>query len=72
MSLPGEHVLHGGVDQILENKAPINIEDLMTPEDRDERYQLKVEGGDWLIHEDRESPISLFVEDFGCLSDNGL
>ena len=25
--------LHGGVDQILENKAPINIEDLLTPED---------------------------------------
>ena len=25
--------LHGGVDQILENKAPVNIEDLLTPED---------------------------------------
>ena len=25
--------LHGGVDQILENKTPINIEDLLTPED---------------------------------------
>ena len=50
--------LHGGVDQILENKTPINIEDLLTPEDRDERYQLRVEGGEWLIHEGRESPIS--------------
>ena len=25
--------LHGGVDQILENKTPVNIEDLLTPED---------------------------------------
>ena len=50
--------LHGGVDQILENKTPLNIEDLLTPEDRDERYQMRVEGGDWLIHEGRESPIS--------------
>ena len=25
--------LHGGVDQILENKTPINIEDLLTPEE---------------------------------------
>ena len=25
--------LHGGVDQILENKTPINIEDLLTPDD---------------------------------------
>ena len=26
--------LHGGVDQILENKTPINIEDLLTPEEQ--------------------------------------
>ena len=45
--------LHGGVDQILENKTPINIEDLLTPEHRDESYQMRVEGGDWLIHEGR-------------------
>ena len=49
--------LHGGVDQILENKTPINIEDLLTPEDRDKRYQMRVEGGEWLIHEGRGSPI---------------
>ena len=49
--------LHGGVDQILENKTPINIEDLLTLEDRDERYQMRVEGGEWLIHKGRESPI---------------
>ena len=47
--------LHGGVDQILENKTPINIEDLLTPEDRDERHQMRVEGGEWLIREGRES-----------------
>ena len=29
--------LHGAVDQILENKTPINIEDLLTPEDSDGR-----------------------------------
>ena len=50
--------LHGGVDQILENKTPINIEDLLTPEDRDERCQMRVEGGEWLIHKGSESPIS--------------
>ena len=49
---------HGGVDQILENKTPINIEDLLTPEDRGERYQMRVEGGEWLIREDSDSPIS--------------
>ena len=27
--------LHGGIDQILENKMPINIEDLLTPENSD-------------------------------------
>ena len=54
--------LHGGIDQILENKTPINIEDLLTPEDRDERYQMRVEGGDWLIHEGRESPISVSTD----------
>ena len=37
--------LHGGVDQILENKTPINIEDLLTPEDRDERYQRRIVRG---------------------------
>ena len=60
--------LHGGVDQILENKEPINIEDLLTPEDRDERYQIRVEDGEWLIHEGRESPIS--AENFEYLSDS--
>ena len=50
--------LHGGVDQILENKTPVNIEDLLTPENRDERYQMRVEGGEWLIHEGSESLIS--------------
>ena len=50
--------LHGGVDQILGNKTSINIEDLLTPEDRDERYQMRVEGGEWLIREGSESPIS--------------
>ena len=37
--------LHGGVDQILENKTPINIEDLLTPEDRYERYQRRIVRG---------------------------
>ena len=50
--------LHGGVDQIFENKTPINIEDLLTPEDRDERCQMRVEGGEWLIHKGSESLIS--------------
>ena len=54
--------LHGGVDQILENKTPINIEDLLTPEDRDERYQMRVEGGEWLIHEGSESPIPVTTD----------
>ena len=49
--------LHGGVDEILENKTPINIEDLLTPEN-DESYQMRVEGGDWLIHEGRVSMTS--------------
>ena len=60
--------LHGGVDQILENKTPINIEDLLTPEDRDKRYQKRVEGCEWLIHEDSERPIS--AVNFKCLSDS--
>ena len=51
--------LHGGVDQILEHKTPINIEDLLTPEDRKERYQMRVEGG--LIHEGRESRMTRFM-----------
>ena len=50
--------LHGGVDEILQRKIPINIEDLLTPEDRDERYQMRVEGGEWLIPEGRERAIS--------------
>ena len=54
--------LHGGIDQILGNKTPINIENLLTPEDRDERYQLRVEGGEWLIHEGSESPISVSTD----------
>ena len=53
--------LHGGVDQILENKTPINIEDLLTAEDREERYQLRVEGGEWLIHEGRDSRMTPFM-----------
>ena len=61
--------LHGGVDQILENKTPINIEDLLTPEDRDERYQTRVEGGEWLIYERQESmimPFSMTAKDREC------
>ena len=50
--------LHGGIDEILQRKIPINIEDLLTPEDRDQRYQMRVEGDEWLIHKGRESPIS--------------
>ena len=55
--------LHGGVDQILENKTPINIEDLLTPEDRGERHLMRVEGDDWLIHEGSDSPISANLSD---------
>ena len=51
--------LHGGIDEILQRKTPINIEDLLTPEDRDEKYQMRVQGGEWLIHEVRESQISV-------------
>ena len=54
--------LHGGVDQILKNKTHINIEDLLTPEDRDEGYQMRVEGGEWLVHEGSESPISVSTD----------
>ena len=37
--------LHGGVDQILQNKIPINIEDLLTPEDNGELIRfILVEG----------------------------
>ena len=53
--------LYGGVDQILESKTSINIEDLLTPEDRDERYQMRVESGDWLIHEGKESRMISFM-----------
>ena len=53
--------LHGGVDQILENKTPINIEDLLTPKDRDERYQMRVQGGKWLIRKGRESMNKSFL-----------
>ena len=62
--------LHGGVDQILENKTPINIEDLLTPEDRDERYQMRVEGDEWLIHEGKGCLTPANVEDFEGLSDS--
>ena len=53
--------LHGGVDQILENKTPISIEDLLTPEDRDKRYQMRVEGGEWLMCEGTESRMMPFM-----------
>ena len=43
--------LHGGVDEILEIKTPINIEDLLTPEDKDERSQMRIEDSDWLVGE---------------------
>ena len=46
--------LHGGVDQILQNKSPIKIEDLLTPESRDESCQ-KVECSDWMKQESRDS-----------------
>ena len=54
-------ILHGGVDQILENKTPINIEDLLTAENRDERYQMIVEDGDLLIREGRDSRMMSFM-----------
>ena len=59
--------LHGGVDQILENKTPINIEDLLTPENVDERFQMRVEGSDWLMHQGRESPIQINAENLSNL-----
>ena len=40
----------------------INIEDLLTPEDRDERYQMRVEGGEWLIREGTQSPNSVSTD----------
>ena len=45
--------LHGGVDQILEKKKPIKIEDLLTPEDRDETHHMGI-SSNW---EYREFPI---------------
>ena len=60
--------LHGGVYQILKNKTPINIEDLLSPEDREEMYQTRVEGVEWLIHKGSDSPIS--VESLKYLSDS--
>ena len=36
--------LHGGVDQILESKQPINIEDLLVPENREPLRFILVEG----------------------------
>ena len=62
--------LHGGVDQILERKTPINIEDLLTPEDKEESYRTRVKGGDWLICEGSESPISVNKENFKNISDS--
>ena len=62
--------LHGGVDQILQRKTPINIEDLLTPEDREGRYRTRVEGGEWLICEGSESPISVNKENFKNISDS--
>ena len=59
--------LHGGVDQILEKKTPINIEDLLTPENVDERFQMRVEGSDWLMHQGRESPIQMNAENLSNL-----
>ena len=58
--------LHGGVDQILENKTPIIIEDLLIPEDRgsDARYQMRIKGS-----ETGKSMVSLTTEDLECLSD---
>ena len=37
--------LHGGVDQILESKSPINIEDLLTPEYQDGITPVYLQGG---------------------------
>ena len=37
--------LHGGVDQILESKSPINIEDLLTPEYQEEITPAYLQGG---------------------------
>ena len=56
--------LHGGVDQILENKTPINIEDLLTPEDTDERYQMRIKAS-----ESEKSTVSMTIENYECLSD---
>ena len=53
--------LHGGVDQILKNKTPINIEDLLTPEHRDKNNQREVKGIDWLIS--MTLPFSITAED---------
>ena len=56
--------LHGGVDQILKNKTPINIEDLLTPEHRDKNNQREVKGIDWLIS--MTLPFSITAEDREC------
>ena len=56
-----KRTLHGGVDQILENKTPINIEDLLTPEN-DESYFTRVKGGDWLVHNPWESEFLMSVD----------
>ena len=37
--------LHGGIDQILESKSPINIEDLLTPEYQEEITPAYLQGG---------------------------
>ena len=58
--------LHGGVYQILENKTPITIEDLLIPEDRgsDTGYQMRIKGS-----ETGKSMVSLTAEDLDCLLD---
>ena len=45
--------LHGGVDQILQNKIPINIEDLLSPEE----YNIRAEGRCWDMDEDMETVV---------------
>ena len=57
--------LHGGVDQILKSKEPIEIEDLLTPEDRDKRRHMGI-GSNWEYREfpiiTRFCPVSLTTE----------
>ena len=51
--------LHGGVDEILERKKPIKMEDILTPEPSDEDNMIGVRD-DWIMH---EGPDSFLVED---------